>query len=138
MTMMAIGNNLSSSHLLKQPNLVNKLKLVNICFTEGRLMVSETHKIPILSSDPCLLGRQKNSKGSSLDISPQTVFFFFFFFTIKQQVHSVSFGPIINIVWGTSPWCPCLHSGAQHNMWRSALVRLRAVHMKARVSSDDV
>lgn len=77
--MMAIGNNFEFFPFTEAAKSCKQIKtfehVVDTYFTEGRLVVSEAHKIPILSSDPCLLGRQKNSKGSTFDIFPHTVFY---------------------------------------------------------------
>lgn len=65
--------------------------------------MSEAHKIPILSCDPCLPGRQKNSKCSGLDPIFSHIVFLMTFFSQSNKVHPESFGPIVNIVWGESP-----------------------------------
>lgn len=103
-------------------------------------MVSEAHKIPILSCDPCLFGRQKNSKCSGLDpIFSHIVFLVTFFFTIKQSPsrelrsnneYCLRKKPLMSL--------PTSRSPKQHFKVSTGPALNRAVHMKARVSSDDV
>lgn len=117
--MMAIGNNLSSVHIRKQP------KLQTGCYVllkGGYWWVRHT-KSQYWAVICAYLAGKKNSKCSGLHyIFPHSVPCYFF--SQSNKVHPESFGPIMNIVWGKSPWCPCPHPGAQNNTLGSALVQL--------------
>lgn len=116
--MMAIGNYLSSVHIRKQP----KLQTGWYVLLKGGYWWVRHTKSQYWAVICAYLAGKKTQNAPVYTIFSHTRFHDTFF-TIKQ-VHPESFGPIMNIVWGKSPWCPCPHPGAQNNTLRSALVQL--------------